>query len=348
MAREAVADDGPRAEAAIAELRSQGPAGLDALFSVHAEAIRQAMATPTPLIPVEDSAWQRIHRALDGVSGQRDCHAAHLFWHTDFAQAQAAARQEHKPILSLRLLGKLTDEYSCANSRFFRSTLYSNEQVSRMLRERFVLHWQTVRPAPIVTIDFGNGRKLLRTVTGNSAHYVLTADGRPLDALPGLYGPQAFMRFLEQADELARAVTADGADAATVLAIEHGRRSAELQQAWQRDLEQLGVSLAGDPGAPLPSEDTSDSIWNQVAVLHAADAQLDIASRNVIASQHPMAARAARVAMTKRAVEQPLVRLVRDLQGTIALDTVRNEYLLHRQIHDWFAAGPSRRPGRLQ
>ena len=32
--------------------------------------------------------------------------------------------------------------------------------------------------------------------------------------------------------------------------------------------------------------------------------------------------------------------MVRNLQGSIALDTVRNEYLFHRQIHQWLAAQP--------
>lgn len=338
LAIQAVANDEPRADAAIAELRARGPAGLDALLTVHAAAIRQATDDQVRPILDKDSTWQRIRRALDNVSGQRDCHAAGLFWYTDFAQAQAKARQAHKPILSLRLLGKLTDEFSCANSRFFRSTLYSNKEVAEMLRERFVLHWQTVRPVPIVTIDFGDGRKVVRTVTGNSVHYVLTADGQPLDAVPGLYGPQAFMRCLAQADQLAHAVTVDGADKVALVAEYHGRRSAELQQAWQRDLQQLGISTIGDQDRELPPEDMNDSDWHRVAVLHAADTQLDAASRNLIRSQHPIAAKAARVAMTKRVVEEPLVRLVRDLQGTISLDTVRNEYLLHRRIHDWFAA----------
>ena len=75
-----------------------------------------------------------------------------------------------------------------------------------MLRDEFVLHWQSVRPVPKVTIDFGDGRKLERTLTGNSIHYVLDSDGRPIDALPGLYGPQAFLRGLENARSVVFAV----------------------------------------------------------------------------------------------------------------------------------------------
>ena len=100
------------------------------------------------------------------------------------------------------MLGKLTDEYSCANSRFFRTTLYANQQIARLLRGQFVLHWESVRPVPRVTIDFGDGRKLERTLTGNSAHYILDEQGQPLDVLPGLYGPAIFKEWLNRVDKL--------------------------------------------------------------------------------------------------------------------------------------------------
>src|SRR5262249_16704332 len=114
-----------------------------------------------------------------------------------------AAEASGLPILSLRMLGKLDDEYSCANSRFFRTVLYANDEVSELLRRRFVLHWQSVRPVPRIEIDFGDGRRLERTVTGNSIHYVLDAEGRVIDALPGLYGPETFLRVLRSAHAMA-------------------------------------------------------------------------------------------------------------------------------------------------
>ncbi len=340
LALQAVSEDHHAAEAAISALRARGHAGLDALFTVHAATITRAANDASNSAGENDSACQRIHHAMDSVGGQRDCHAAHLFWYTDFGRAKAAARSECKPILSLRLLGKLTDEYSCANSRFFRSTLYANKDVSRVLRERFVLHWQSVRPVPTVTIDFGDGRKLVHTVTGNSVHYVLTADGQSLDAIPGLYGPSAFLRCLEQADEFAQAIMASDTDATSRVADYHARQSAELQRAWQSDLEKLGLSGAGGREEMPRCEDADEKIWGRVAELHANDARLDVASRNLIASHHPRAATAARVASSKLVIEAPMVRLIRELQGTIALDTVRNEYLLHRRIHDWFAGRP--------
>ena len=147
------------------------------------------------------------------MAAQKDASRAGLYWYTDLDRAKAAAAREGKPILSLRLLGNLDSEYSCANSRFFRTVLYADEQVSKVLRERFVLHWQSVRPVPKVTIDMGDGRTICRTITGNSIHYVLDAQGRPVDALPGLYGAKAFLRGLEDAEREERALRDYAGDA---------------------------------------------------------------------------------------------------------------------------------------
>ena len=120
---------------------------------------------------------------LDSVCGVRDCAEIRLFWYTDLEQARKQARAEGKPILSLRLLGRLDEEFSCANSRFFRTVYYRNSTINELLRERFVLHWRSVRPVPKVTIDFGDGNRLERTLTGNSIHYVLDSRGRLVEAL---------------------------------------------------------------------------------------------------------------------------------------------------------------------
>jgi hypothetical protein len=77
--------------------------------------------------------------------------------------------------------------------------------------------------------------------------------------------------------------------------------------------------------------------------LHAEEAQLDDASRELIGRQNPTAVVAGLLSITKMRVEDPLARLVRSLQDSIALDTVRNEYQLHRRIHNWLA-DPAYRP----
>ncbi len=127
-----------------------------------------------------------------------------LFWFTDLDAARAQAKRENKPILSLRLLGNLSDEFSCANSRLFRVLLYPNAWINRRLHDDFVLHWSSERPVPVATIDMGDGRVFKRTLTGNSAHYLLSADGTPLDVLPGLYAPAEFEKWLQRGADFAR------------------------------------------------------------------------------------------------------------------------------------------------
>lgn len=142
LAMSATSDDATAATDAVAKLRAAGPAGLMALLSANEQSIAEHRAAPSS----GDSAWKRLCCTIDAVAAQHDAYASGLYWYTDFDAAKAAATEQGKPILSLRLLGQLNEEFSCANSRFFRTALYANAEVSQVLRERFVLHWQSVRP----------------------------------------------------------------------------------------------------------------------------------------------------------------------------------------------------------
>jgi hypothetical protein len=166
------------------EFRSMGPRALDAYLAAHGRA-------PSP--------------ALDAVCAQHDAHTSLLYWFTDLRAALGEARRTGKPILSLRLLGRLDQAMSCANSRFFRRLLYPEPRINQVLRRDFVLHWQSLRPVPKVTIDLGDGRKIEKTLTGNSVHIVLDPRGRVVDALPGLFDPEAFLAQLVQARSFALA-----------------------------------------------------------------------------------------------------------------------------------------------
>src|SRR5258705_3021419 len=241
LARKAVAENKVESAPAIEKLRSLGPAGLQTLMRKHDAEISRHIADPK-LPPAEE--WQRITTALDAVSQQKDSYLSGLFWYTDLQQARKAAAAAGKPILSLRLLGKLSDELSCANSRFFRTVLYSNQEVSAMLRDRFVLHWQPVRPVPLITIDFGDGRKLERTVTGNSIHYILDSDGQVIEALPGLYGSQAFSRGLTEAESLFRQVQVKSGDERRSTLANYYRASInKISLAWLADTTRIGGKL---------------------------------------------------------------------------------------------------------
>jgi hypothetical protein len=395
--------DYPENPAPIAELREAGQPALDELFRLReqmtkslTEASNRRESTPEESQQIESlrRRLEKLDEIIDQVGMQRYCSRSRLFWHTDLNEALKAARASGKPILSLRMLGNLNEDFSCANSRFFRTTLYANDEISKTLRENFVLHWQSVRPVPKVTIDFGDGRKLERTITGNSAHYILTPDADVVDCLPGLYGPKAFLRKINEGLSLARQTAAlSPADRSARLVSYHAEQVSRLGEEFSRDLnratraardarslEELAARVKEQPAgqadqaAPAPPANAAaaiarpkvriesrliaaalptaadpaaledDAIWQQIAALHAEDSQLDPASRELIRSENPTAAIAGRLAITKRVVEDPLVRLVRSLESSIALDTVKNEYRLHRQIHGWLADA-NYRPG---
>ena len=112
---------------------------------------------------ISDETWQTW---LDQACHQLGASDSHLYWFTDLAAAQQQAQAMNRPILSLRLLGRLDEELSCANSRFFRQVLYRHQDLAQQLREHFVLHWSSERTAPQMTIDFGDGRQMITTITG--------------------------------------------------------------------------------------------------------------------------------------------------------------------------------------
>jgi hypothetical protein len=388
----------------IASLRAQGPEGLAKALRAH-DKLQQAnmkLEEERNRLSVSgnkgetDSAAEierkmaalnrqldKLRVAIDQIGGQRSCAVSRLYWYTDLSAAQAEAAGTGRPILSLRMLGKLTDEFSCANSRFFRTALYSNKDISDYLRDHFVLHWQSVRPVPRVTIDFGDGRKLERTLTGNSAHYVLTSMGQPLDVLPGLYSPLEFYQWLKRLNEFHdRYLAATETERGQQLADFHKERGRKVFRDWVSDVEELGnqpaavvasrINLAIETASrkqdnsplaaaaaklamtkrasespllrfanysgPWVEYGMDDQLWRDIALLHRHEVKLDERSVAVMRRQF-LAAVAMRVATSKMAQEDPVLRMVRTFEDSMTLDTVRNEYLLHRRIHEAFAAG---------
>ncbi|MDM9581432.1 MULTISPECIES: hypothetical protein [unclassified Nostoc] len=352
----------------VSVLRKQGPKGLEVFLKSHAKTLNTASsgaALPSPALRL----------ALDELCQQRDCYASRLYWYTDIEQAKAAAKTSGKPILSLRLLGRLNQDLSCANSRFFRVALYPNVEISKLLQDRFILHWQSVRPVPKVTIDFGDGRKLERTITGNSIHYVLDASGRPIDAIPGLYSPKGFLRQLQQAELAVKNYSKlTPSDRESYLRKYHSDRLNSIQAQWVADLSRLGiqsppklVEIPSNPSQPPTAEIasslavskmrvetpmltalqsgaernqnalaeiTDQKVWDKIAQLYAADVKLDQNSISLIK---------AKKSQSVNTPEDNLPIIVKNFEATMALDTVRNEYMLHSQIHQWFMQGKQTR-----
>lgn len=110
--------------------------------------------------------------------------------------------------------------------------LFSNPEIAALVRAHFVAAWQSVRPVPIVEIDFGNGTKLKRTVNGNIATYVCAPDGRVLDIIPGLNSPEAVLEDLRHALNLYRASFTKGADVEKVL-LDYHRANVSTPTAYE-------------------------------------------------------------------------------------------------------------------
>jgi hypothetical protein len=81
--------------------------------------------------------------------------------------------------------------------------LFSQDRVAQFINDSFEPVWESVRPVPVVRIDFGNGNVLTRTLHGNILTSVCTAEGHVLDALPGIYTEAAYLDRLKQLKLLA-------------------------------------------------------------------------------------------------------------------------------------------------
>ncbi len=354
LAADAISPDSTISAAAIEQLRTAGPAGLAALRKTYAAEIAEFGSTgrATP-------RWNSIAAALDAVAMQKDDYAGGLYWYTDLEKARVVAKRSGKPILTLRLLGNLNEEFSCANSRLFRSLLYSNAEIAKFLNENYILHWRSVRPAPKVTIDFGDGRKIERTVTGNSIHYVLDPDGVVVEALPGLYSPQKFLAYLIEAKAIIDNSAKLDPRRRNIAYMRYRRDNFEkikntrdkLLAEKQIKLEETSDSTAALPVMPRAMSKAvvvnevailrffdnfakyepqiNVSQWEQMAEVFAADASIDNVSKAFIRRQN----------IGTGISEPELQRLFQRINDFAALDTTRNELMFHPQLYADLNAG---------
>ncbi|MBL8857555.1 MAG: hypothetical protein JNL28_03490 [Planctomycetes bacterium] len=330
-------------------------------------------AAATPAVEVRDAGVGEIERLcalydelpecpeklelearIDALSGQRYATYSRLFWYRDIEDAKRVARATNRPILSLRMLGRLDQDLSCANSRFFRVVLYANRDVSTYLREHFVLHWSSERPVPRVTIDMGDGRRIETTLGGNSAHYVLDAEGRPIDVLPGLYSPVAFIRALQEVEPLAELSPTLGDTERVWLLREHFERSgAAAVRLWGgAEADALGAVTQPEPGLVTAERITINkarvempivkgvfglNAANAVALApeRVAEARLDTTSRALIARLRPLDWSRERTALGPRGIDV----LAHAFEREIARDTRQNELDLRPRARALFLQG---------
>lgn len=202
--------------------------------------------------------------------------------------------------------------------------MFSSEEIAEYVNAGFEPAWVSVRPVPIVTIDFGNGHKVTRTLHGNIATSVCEADGKVLDILPGIYQPGEYRKQLEQFALLYRYGRG----------ISFGQQLDSMTKAYHQ--HQLGRLKAEQPADVLVYNVVADfgkaRIENPIKLVASTDAA-KVKQRDPITG-------AIRVPGSNPPNTQPKAVGVAGWKE-LAEDTRINETIRRRQIHEKLAAtGP--------
>jgi hypothetical protein len=127
------------------------------------------------------TARDRIGAQLDDVSG--------LYWYTDL---ELARRRRGAPAgRSCRCACSADWTRTCRapTAAFFRVALYANVDVSRLLRQAFVLHWGVGAAGAAHDDRLRRRAQARRTITGNSLHWILIPTGTSWTCCPVSTGP---------------------------------------------------------------------------------------------------------------------------------------------------------------
>jgi hypothetical protein len=170
--------------------------------------------------------------------------------------------------------------------------LFSQDRVAEFVNRHFEPAWESTRPVPVVRIDFGNGNVVTRTLHGNILTSVCTPDGLLLDALPGIYTEDGYLKALDrlrllggaartrpagQRDEWARAYHRAEAKKlqeqqmlARIDAITAGKASYFTKGAIERPVEAavrkpLGNTAVPPNGPPVARAPEDVSRWEELA-----------------------------------------------------------------------------------
>ncbi len=199
--------------------------------------------------------------------------------------------------------------------------MFSRPEVANFINLYFEPAWESVRPVPLVRIDFGNGTVLTRTLHGNIATHVCAADGQVLDILPGIYAPAAYLDRLAQFRLLANYADQQGpARRAERLRTYHQGQAEALRKKEpparfinmadrSKRLIEGGIKAVLLPGGPAAALSTAQAAKPATAMIRL-DSKEDLANWTLLAQ-----------------------------------DTRQNETARRRQVHDLLAAaGPVRPP----
>ncbi len=253
-------------------------------------------------------------------------------WRNDLKAAIAEAKSQNKPILLLSMFGRIDEKMPCANARTLRATLFQTSEFKQLVGKDVIPAWEMVRPVPRVTIDFGDGKKIERTVRGNAVMYLLNSDGQVIDAFPGVYtagdfvpAVRATLAALAKAD--AAQVAAFHQSAATV-AMETRRRNTTLGKSVVESPTLFAIGASPIAGAS-PTVRPRDA--KHAAFLTAAAQLADL-------SLTPMPpADAVRLATNNPAATPKDPGIA---ERIIASDSRRNLEAVRPVVHLWLASEP--------
>jgi hypothetical protein len=198
--------------------------------------------------------------------------------------------------------------------------LFSQEKVADFVNANFEPVWETVRPVPIVRIDFGNGTVLTRTLQGNILTSVCNSDGMVLDALPGIYLEKTYLDRLNQLRLLAAYVQTRPADKRADALVSYHKTQAEA----------------------LAKKDTTERFVQKKAI--APIGKRSIERKVEIALEKPDP-----TTLVQEDASKPTVSSPEDLKDwdLLAQDTTLNETTRRRQIHELLSDKGLVRPDKI-
>lgn len=226
---------------------------------------------------------------------------------------------------------------ACTNTRTLTATLLKDPEMIDLMKST-VPSWELVREAAKVTIDFGGGKVLRRTLRGNTCLYVLNPDGTVVDAFPGVYEPSRLL------PELKRSLAMVG-------------KSSEEIQAWHRtegrrlgNPQGLGRLVAGSKAfleTPILTTPAAEARSVMPSGMDQAEARFrSAAARLFDVSTLPMSPLAARDVSNAKDQSTPAEKGQQLLQA----ETTENLGPVRGVIHLWLASlkGPITAPEAKQ
>jgi hypothetical protein len=211
--------------------------------------------------------------------------------------------------------------------------LFSSAELAQYINDRFEPVWESVRPVPMLTIDFGNGKTVTRTLHGNIATYLCDREGNVLDIVPGIYTPDGYRQRLEQFVLLNEFVTRQlrtVAEKGQQPSAADARKASEVVRAYhQRQAELLKANQPPNVFVVRP-DPSKDRIESPIKLVAAVDAAKDARPEKNVKPAKP-ATKADEIAGWE----------------VLAEDTRLNESVRRQQIHRKLAETGSVKPNQI-